>query len=322
MTLIGIAGLGASLQDTESGRQLIDDGRTPRLEDVSGLDCLACHAEIGEEWRSSGHGIAWQDELFHKELREVRRSQRERCYGCHAPEPLAAAGWPERPAVREHDRHLGVHCIACHLGPDGQTILGPHGIETVAHLTAKSEQLSPNGELCISCHSTTIGPVIGIAKDYVATDQAEVDTCIDCHMPYTTGPIANDPDGERSYPERRRRSHRLESPRDPEFLARAFRLELTRDEKDRISLNIGNRAGHRIPGTTRRKITFKIELFDSVGDLVEEAEHTIDHRAYLPVDDELELSLRRDGVRAEVTITHDTEGLKKPVVILSRTFAP
>ena len=51
MTLIGIAGLGASLQDTESDRQLIDDGRTPRLEDVSGLDCLACHAEIGEEWR-------------------------------------------------------------------------------------------------------------------------------------------------------------------------------------------------------------------------------------------------------------------------------
>ena len=110
--------------------------------------------------------------------------------------------------------------------------------------------------------------------------------------------------------------------RDPEFLARAFRLELSRDEDDRISLNIGNRAGHRIPGTTRRKITFKIELFDSVGDLVEEAEHTIDHRAYLPVDDELELSLRRDGVRAEVTITHDTEGLKKPVVILSRTFTP
>lgn len=324
LALVLAAGtLALAAQDRGPGavrrERLIDDGRTNRLADVSGLDCLACHAEIGEEWRDSGHAIAWQDELYHEELKDVRRSQRDRCYGCHAPEPLAAAGWPQKPAAREDDRHLGVHCIACHLDADGQTILGPLGVETVAHLTRRAEELTPQGQLCVSCHATTIGPVIGVAKDYVETNQAEVDTCVDCHMPAVRGPIANDPDGERDYPERSRRSHRLESPRDPEFLARAFRLEVELED-GRPLLRIGNRAGHRIPGTTRRRIAFRARVIDAVGDVVDEKVHTVDHRRFLPVDGDVVLELERPGVRLELEVTHDTEGLRAPVVILARTF--
>ena len=45
--------------DTEKWRaRLADDGRTARLEDVTGNDCIECHTEIGAQWRDSAHAIA------------------------------------------------------------------------------------------------------------------------------------------------------------------------------------------------------------------------------------------------------------------------
>lgn len=307
--------------------RLAQDGRTVRLDDVRGLTCAECHLDVLEEWRHSAHATAWQDEHYRAELRKVRRKQK--CWGCHVPPPMVPAGLPQHPEPRADGRHLGVDCSACHLAGDGETILGPWGEATDAHPTERSVLMTEEGQnaLCVACHATSIGPVIGIAKDFADTDQAGLDqSCVGCHMPGLRGPIANHPAGQDSagkppYPARERRSHRLQTPRDPDFLATAFDLEL-RELEGRTLLVIMNTAGHRVPGTTRRKLTFIARLYDDDGDLVAEDEHVIDHRRYLPVDENVELELDGLGARLELEGRHETDGLRRYQVFLERTLRP
>jgi hypothetical protein len=289
-----------------------------RLENVEGLACVECHAAVAEEWRHSAHATSWQDEHYQKELRKVRR--KGRCWGCHVPNPVIPAGLPEIPEAREDDRHLGVDCRACHMDADGETILGPAGHETDAHPTRSSEHFSTKGDsaLCITCHATTIGPVIGVAEDFVETEQAALDlSCIGCHMPALRGPWAEDPEGQTKYPVRERRSHRLMTPRDPEFLASAFRLTASREGEQAV-LSIENQAGHRVPGLTRRKLTFVVRALDAEGDMLAEKEHMLDHRRYLPVDETLRLVLEAGGTTLEVEGLHEVDGMRRPQVFLQR----
>lgn len=294
--------------------RLARDGRTVQLEHTEGLDCATCHRVVAEEWRYSTHATAWQDEHYQRELRRTRK--KDRCHGCHAPSPMVPAGLPSRPEARGENRHLGVECRSCHLAVDGETVLGPYGVETSAHGT----ELSPlftgeDNSLCISCHSTTIGPVIGIAQDFIDSEQAELDlSCIGCHMPGLRGPVANDEEGT-DYPVRKRRSHRLNTPRDPIFLASAFGLT-AKILDGRAVLSIENRAGHRVPGTTRRELTFRIQVIDRHGDVVATKEHKIDHRRYLPVEETVEVELDEAGVALRVRGRHDTDGLPRPQVFL------
>jgi cytochrome c554/c'-like protein len=302
--------------------RLADDGREVRLADASGLDCAECHAQVTDEWRNSTHGTAWQDKHFQKELRKTRRKSRPKCMGCHAPPPMAPLGFPARPEARERNRHLGVDCRACHLGTDGETLVGPYGLETDAHPSTRGELFgaSQASAACVACHATTIGPVIGIAQDFVDSGQAaEGRSCIECHMPELNGPIANDPAGEVTYPDRPRRSHRLNTPRDPEFLASAFGLSVEWLE-GRADLRIENLAGHRVPGTTRRQLVFEVTLVDKHGDAVASVEQVIDHRRYLPVGGTLEVPLEGQGVKLVVVGEHDTDGMARPQVFVRREF--
>ena len=290
--------------------RLARDGRTVQLADMSGLECAACHRTVAEEWRLSTHATAWQDEHYQRELRSTRK--KDRCHGCQAPPPMIAAGLPSHPEAREGHRHLGVECSSCHLDVDGETVLGPYGVETEAHPTARSDLFTgDDSALCISCHSTTIGPVIGVAQDFVDTKQAELGlSCIGCHMPGLRGPIAND-DAGTEYPTRRRRSHRLNTPRDPVFLATAFGLSAEL-RAGRAVLSIENLAGHRVPGTTRRELTFRVQVIDRHGDVVDEHEHLIDHRRFLPVEETVEVELAEGGVKLRVRGLHETDGMRRP----------
>jgi len=289
--------------------RLARDSRSVELADVSGLTCAACHADVTAEWRLSTHATSWQDERYQKELRRTRK--KDRCTGCHAPEPMVPAGLATPPATRDEHRHLGVECASCHLDVDGETILGPYGVETDAHGTARSDLFTEdNNALCISCHATTIGPVIGIAQDFVDTKQSELGlSCIGCHMPGLRGPIANDDEGT-EYPIRSRRSHRLNTPRDPLFLASAFGLRAEHRDGHAV-LVIENRTGHRVPGTTRRDLTFRIQVIDAHDDVVAEHEHLIDHRRYLPVDEDVEVELAESGTTLRVRGLHETEGMRR-----------
>lgn len=321
--VVGAPALAAWVGGVDDGEKwrarLVDDGRQVELADVSGNDCLECHADIGAQWRMSAHATAWQDEHFQRDLLALPEAERAACHGCHAPTPLVPAGLPQDPAVRATDPHLGVDCRACHLDADGETILGTLGLETDAHPTRVSDHLAPASMLCVSCHATTVGPVIGIAADYVATDQAEVESCVGCHMPMARGPLAVDPEGEAEYEVRRYRSHRLESTRDPKFLKKTFGLDVeTRD--GRAVVTISNRAGHGVPGLTTRTFTFVARVLDESGAVLDEAERVLDHESPLPVDDSVEVELSRSGSRVVVEGLHLADGMSASVVFVKRTF--
>ena len=299
--------------------RLLDDGRPARLESLEGNDCIRCHTAIGEEWRESMHALAWEDPHYRKELKSIRR--KKSCWGCHVPEPLDAQGWTQKPAPRADSRHLGIDCVACHLAADGVTMLGPDGIATDAHPTQQSKLFDHDADntICVTCHATTIGPVIGVAKDFVDTDQTMLGlSCVGCHMPAIERAIAND-DAGTEYPIRKGRSHRIMTPRDPLFLRKAF-LFRVKVEDGRTVLSIENNCGHRVPGLLERKLHFRAKVLDESGKQVAAGELTIDNRAYLPVEENLDLVVEGTGATLELVGLHEAPGVERPVTFLERTF--
>ena len=222
----------APLLRTPAPAVAISPARAPGLESYA---CLTCHAEVGEEWATSAHGLAWVDESFQKDMQTKKRP--ELCHGCHIPEPLLAGVPTAKPDTRAENLHLGIACESCHDDGTG-TQLGPRGTATDAHPSKISSYMSTPGsnELCSSCHTTNIGPVIGIAKDFAAAKLAERGlSCVGCHMAPLERSWATDA------PARLGRSHALQTPRDPSFLRLAFALALeTSSGKTKANRNAGH----------------------------------------------------------------------------------
>ena len=300
--------------------RLIGTRDRTHLADISGVRCVECHQAVAEEWRQSLHALAWVDPHYQSELKKVRR--KKSCWGCHAPQSMPHQEWAQKPKVRANDRHHGIDCVSCHLGADGETVLGPYGLETEAHPTEKSDAFDPEGSAsraCVACHATTIGPVIGIAKDFVDTEQTELGlSCVGCHMPALRRPIANAEDGT-PLEVRRAHSHRLETPRDPEFLRSAFDIKL-KALPEGAELRFENTTGHRVPGLRDRLITFKATIYEADGDVAGEAELAFDHRTFLPVEEATVLEVRGKGVRLELVGLHRPPGLKRAGKFLEETF--
>ena len=257
------------------------------------LDCAECHARVVDEWARSAHGVAWLDEVYHEELDGRRKP--ESCWSCHAPQPLHGAdGLAKRPQTRDGDRTHGVDCAACHLAPDGAW-LGARGTETEAHATRASETLAAGSNaLCATCHRTNIGPVVGVARDFEQAGMAERElSCVGCHFALVE---AENGGGQV-------RSHALQTPRDPRFLALAFEPSLER-RGGALVVRIENRAGHRVPGLIGREITFEARAVDAGGETVATAELALDARRFLPVDGERELVLEADAAAVHLTAQH------------------
>jgi hypothetical protein len=282
------------------------------------VSCAQCHEEIAREWGASLHAQAWNDEVYQDELRSVRR--KKSCHGCHAPQPLLGTDLAARPQVREMWQHHGVDCRACHLGPDG-AIHGPHGAPSSGHTSVKDEAFTDEGSnaMCISCHRVSIGPVIGIAKDFEEGALASTGlTCVGCHMAPVERSMAIDDYTGAPLPPRAGRSHALQTPRDPAFLAQAFRLEVERTERGAL-LRVHNRAGHRVPGLEDRRIVFTVELLDASSEVLATAELVVSRREYIPFGEFSELGLEGSGgERLRVRATHDSASLESPVTILER----
>lgn len=274
--------------------------RPKELEKSSSIACAACHAQIVDEWKSTGHAIAWVDEEYREQLKEKRKP--ESCYGCHIPKPLMQAELTQKPPARDNDRDVGVSCESCHMAADG-AMLGPRGTPTSAHATRKSDAFVGQGStaLCVSCHKVNIGPVVGVAKDF---EQAHLGdsgkSCVGCHCASVEQAFANAPsDGNgtggaareasssapnakdgANPPARKGRSHALQTPRDPAFLARAFEASVSANG-GKTTVNIKNTAGHRVPGLIGRKIELKAEALDAQGKPVAHGKLAIDAENYL-----------------------------------------
>ena len=297
-----------------------DNGVLGPLEGWEEHECAECHREVTQEWASSLHALAWEDEHYQKDIKKVRR--KKSCYGCHIPEPLHGfAGFIPNPDPRDDLRVHGIDCAACHEGEDGQ-MLGPWGIETDAHASEMSESFTAAGanRLCIACHATNIGPVIGVAKGFNETQVAkDGGTCIGCHMAPVERAHALDPETGEAAPVRKGRSHELQTPRDPEFLRQAIGIEAkARDGLTVISIT--NRTGHRVPGLSKRTLELRLKLQDENGKTRAEVRHTIDKRRYLPVDEALEIEIDGVGPKVHVQGDHDAPGYRRPVRFLDEVF--
>lgn len=286
-----------------------------RVPGTESYGCFGCHAEVGEEWARSAHGLAWVDEAFQADMQGKKRP--ELCHGCHIPEMVLAGVPTAKPGARDSDLARGIACESCHDDGTG-TQLGPRGTPTDAHPSRVSPYMSAPGsnELCSSCHTTNIGPVLGVAKDFVTAKLAERGlSCVGCHMAPVERAWAKDA------PLRTGRSHALQTPRDPAFLRLAFGLEFV-PAGARAKLVVRNQAGHRVPGLVGRKLTFQAELLGADGTTLERQTLELDERAYLPVDGAKELVFQQPGVRVRVTAVHTDPRAKAPIPFLDETLSP
>ncbi|HJO26676.1 MAG TPA: multiheme c-type cytochrome [Planctomycetota bacterium] len=322
-------------RDSSSGPKT---SSTPALLDGwQDLRCTECHAAQVEEWAGSAHAFAWESPAYQAGLPHLRRPAR--CHGCHAPEPLHLAQIGAKPRVRAEYRHLGVDCLACHLGP-GETMLGPHGRSSEAHATARGASFKPgSNDLCIVCHRVTVGPVIGIAKGFVAEGpDGRQRSCVGCHMafverdprPDKDGPVGpldegdeRDEGDEEALP-RPGRSHRLRGPGDPAFLAEAFAVTLI-GKGDGAAISIVNQAAHRLPGLQEQSFVFHTTVLGEAGESLAEAEHTIDARSHIAAYGSAELPLPEarasvGNVRVQLTATHHPHGGGAPLQFLDMTL--
>ena len=203
-------------------------------------------------------------------------------------------------------------------------MVGPRGDAVPAHGIAPSEPLTPElaNELCITCHRTTIGPVIGIARSFVEGDFASRGlSCVGCHMAPLTMRFANSPDGaeDTDVPVRPGRSHALQTPRDPSFLRLAFGISW-RVEDGWSRIEITNQAGHQVPGLSGREFLFRAIRSDDSGTELETAELTIDARSFLPADGTIEIPLGGTDGTVHLTAQHTSPRSPAPIPFLDTTL--
>jgi len=111
------------------------------------------------------------------------------------------------------------------------------------------------------------------------------------------------------------------TPRDPEFLRDAFILA-AKKSGDTVTFSIENKIGHRVPGLLERKIHFACEIFDDVDDSIGKQKHTIDNRAFLPVEEthNIVIGEAKKAVRLVVKGTHEAPGARKAVTFFEKTY--
>jgi len=295
----------------------VPDGRPEKLARASELACAECHAAQVAEWAGTTHALAWENEPYQEELQG--RKKAESCHGCHAPVALHGADdalLTGKPEARKEARHLGVSCESCHLATDG-ALLGPTGAATDKHATRKGASFGAAGSnaLCASCHRTTVGPVIGLARDFEqSAGAAEGATCVGCHMAPRADVAVEG--GTRTV-----RSHALQTPRDPAFLALGFELALALDASS-PALRVRNRAGHRVPGLIGRELEFVATALDAAGAELGRETLTLTTESYLPVDESVDLALPARTARVRVLGRHHDPRLEKPVTFLERELGP
>lgn len=278
--------------------------------------CAECHEVIAREWAETRHGQAWNEEVYQEELATIKKQSK--CTSCHAPEPLLVNGIDERVVVRDTDLHFGVDCNSCHLGPDG-VIQGPWGAATDAHPSKQNELFGTvtSNELCLPCHSRSVGPVIGIGRDFDDAELADQGfTCVGCHMAPVERRIATGDE----LTARPGRSHRLQTPRDPGFLRQAFRIEASRTEAGAL-IEISNRAGHRVPGLNDRFLVFELELRSGADEVLVRDSLEISRSEPLRVAETLSLELEAPGAaRLHVRGVHEAESLSEDVVFVDESL--
>ena len=194
--------------------------------------CAECHPDHYGEWLSSMHAYAADDPVFRamnaRAQRETDGELGDFCVRCHAPQAVALGLTEDGLNLDEvPQQHRGVTCWFCHqvdaiegthnnplvLAIDGVLRADvPNALEPPTHGVARSAFFDRNSlssaKMCGSCHDIVTPGGAHIERTYAewlasfysdATpddpDEPELyaQTCNDCHMPRSTGPIAEYP---------------------------------------------------------------------------------------------------------------------------------
>jgi len=218
-------------------------GGGPELRLDSPESCRPCHGREYDEWAASRHALAWTNPQV--EAYAVLSLGLDDCVQCHAPQPVFLTGVGRAPKKRAEGRDGGVHCLTCHIGPDG--VVGLRGNPDAPCRPSADSRLS--SALCASCHRT-------IGLDWKESDAARNGTgCADCHNRGADGSV----------------THAMGGGHAPDVLARAFRMELAVRSSEAVVTvhNIG--AGHNFPGERHfRVLLLRIDVLDAAGTPVEE----------------------------------------------------
>jgi hypothetical protein len=235
------------------------------LPSLSAQSCNACHGDIVQAWGESGHGHAWDSELYQRAL--AAADEPAYCLRCHIPllnqRVQTVQGYDEgllsRPKLDPNPlfdptlRSEGVTCAACHVR-DGNV----YGSRTLVqgeapHPVTHNAELEDSG-MCAQCHQlawpgTEEAPLYDTWREWQASAWGTHGVgCQDCHMPLETGPVS----GSRFAAHR---DHRVVGPSDPAMLARAVTVlvgpvpaRLQRGDELRVLVRVLNTgAGHHMP---------------------------------------------------------------------------
>ncbi len=281
--------------------------------------CAECHPKQYDEWKGTLHAKSWVDETYQQALKHKRRPRS--CYACHIPASVLER-LPKRPRPRAELKDAGISCSSCHV-KEG-VIQGNLGVKTDAHPSAKSPVFAKgSSQLCISCHKSKVGPVLPVAKDFLASPLPKKGkTCMSCHMGKVMRSIAVDPKtGKDQGPKRKGRSHSIHGPTDAKFLAHAFRLQAVFG-KEKTQIQIQNRAGHRIPGLLMRAFQVEVLALDGKGKTLWSKRSLISGKASLAFGEALHFQApKAAAIQAKVSHLFSAgKGIKNLGIIYDKTL--
>ena len=232
------------------------------LASLSAQSCQPCHAEITEEWASSGMASAYTDPVFQAKWKHEDNFYY--CLSCHAPleaqqptqvtglakiAPLTAIESPN-PLFSHSLQREGVTCVACHL-KDG-AMVGPHEVNAPHPVRVDPE--FGEAKTCERCHQMPKIPFTRSDRPLSDThaEWAEwkavtgrTETCTDCHMP------AVERQSALGGPVRESRRHTFPGAWDDDFVRSALDVSEPTLTDRGVEITLTNRAGHRLPAVSR-----------------------------------------------------------------------
>jgi hypothetical protein len=265
------SGFGSDLQ---YNGMIYDAAQEQMLAVVGFLTLPADHPSTG-----TAHSYAGVDP-FPLRARDVEQGGRS-CTVCHYPQPFEIpdmdTGSIPRPPYRELSQEAaGITCASCHLTPDGR-IRGPYDITSAPHATVREPSIQ-TAAMCAFCHSEgerVVGKqtqtFLEWREDFHKAGLGS-QQCQDCHMPRTTGKLAEN----FNVPERVRGRHLWTGGHSPQRLRSALSLAITQQRPGQPGLefhvaNVG--AGHSVPtGSNRRAVYLKVAVVDGGGQAIASTE--------------------------------------------------
>lgn len=217
---------------------------------MSSRFCAGCHPAFYAEHEQNTHGRAFTDE-------EVRlgtgRFDHGDCIRCHTPRPVFETGIGNNPVRRHHNLEEGNTCMTCHWKPDYDYGRFQGGAECKVAFHPDVGTV----EACASCHRNHGTPY---QWELAPTGKAAGRTCVTCHMPLITRPVAV------GMPPQPTRSHEFPGGRSERHLRRAYNYE-ARVEGNEVVVKVTNKgAGHNFPTELKqRSVESLIVVRDGAG---------------------------------------------------------